>query len=105
MIIHPIIQQQADDGGGQHSDDHLEPQFPGAFFLGRVLFRGERIELIEEQYQHRADGAQLDHHLEHFVKFGADLQFYKFIQQDQVASGGNGQPFGNALHNTEEDRF
>ena len=60
--------QQADDCRGQHRHDHLQPQIPGVLLLGITLFGSEGVQLMEEQHQHRSDGAQLNHHLEHLVK-------------------------------------
>ena len=60
---------------------------------------------MEEQDQHRRDGAQLNHHLEHLIKIRGDLQLDKLVQQNHMSGGGNGQPFGDALYDAEEHRL
>ena len=60
---------------------------------------------MEEQDDHRQDGAQLDHHVEHGLEGVGGLQLQKFIQQDDMARGGDRKPFRDALHNAKEDGF
>ena len=105
VSVHPVVQQQADHCRGDHRHDDLEPQVPGLLLLNLALFRGEGVELVEEKYDHRQNRAELDHHLEHFVEGIGYVQLYKFIQKDQVARRGDGQPFRDALHDAKQDRF
>ena len=105
MFIHPVIQQKADHRGGQHSDDDLEPELPGGFFLLRVLFGRQRVQLVEEQQDHRGNGAQLNDHLKHLIKFRTYPQLNELIQQNHMSGGGYRQPLGNAFHNAKEDRL
>ena len=60
---------------------------------------------MEKQHDDGDDGAQLDHHIEHGLKCFGHIQGHEFIQQNQMARGRNGQPFGDALHDAEEDGF
>ena len=60
---------------------------------------------MEKQHNDSQNGSQLNHHIEHTAKFVGHIQVDKFIQQNQVSGGGNGQPLGDALHNAEENGF
>ena len=55
---------------------------------------------MEKQYDDCKNRAQLDHHIEHTLKSIGHIQGDKFIQQNQMSRGGNGQPFRHALDNT-----
>ncbi len=52
---------------------------------------------------HRHDGSQLDDHEEHFDKSGRGVQFDELIDQNHMAGAANGQPFGNSLHDSQDD--
>ena len=54
---------------------------------------------MEKQHNDRQNGAKLDHHIKHFHKAFRSIQGQDLFQQDQMARGGNGKPFRNALHN------
>ena len=58
---------------------------------------------MEKQHNDGQNSAQLNHHIEHLLELLGNLQIDKFVQQNQMARGGNGQPFGDALHNAEEN--
>ena len=58
---------------------------------------------MEEDDDHRQDGAQLDDHIEHTLELIADLQGDELVQQDQMPCGGDGQPLGDALYDAEQD--
>ena len=58
---------------------------------------------MEKQHQHGQNGAQLDHIAVHIHKLGGDIQFDKFIHQDEMAGGADGQPLGDAFHHAKEE--
>ena len=60
---------------------------------------------MEEQQDNRQNGAKLNDNLKQLIKFIRNLQLHKFIQQNHVSRRGNGQPFRNALDQTQEGRF
>ena len=91
--------------GGNDGHADLEPQAPGHHFLLFILILGKRIEFMEEQHDDCQDGTQLDHHIEHGLEFLAAAQENELVQQDDVTGRGDRQPFGDAFHNAEEDRF
>ena len=105
VLVHPVVKEHAHHPGGDDGGNDHEPKPPGLLFPRRVLARVEGVQLAEEQSAYRQDRSQLDHHVEHALEFLGHVQVYKFVQQNQVPRGGNGQPFGDALHNAEEDGF
>ena len=105
MVVHPVVKQHTHYAGGDDGHNDLGPQAPGALFLLGSLVPGEGIQLVEEQHHNGQNGTQLDDHIEHGFEFGGHVQGHKFVQQDQVPRGGNGQPLRNALHNAEENGF
>ena len=60
---------------------------------------------MEKQDDDRQDGTQLDHHIEHGIKFLGHVQGHEFVQKNQVTGGRHRQPLRDALHNTEEHGF
>ena len=105
VCFHPVIQQNPQNAGGEDGHDDLGPQVPGGPLLGRGFFRAEWVQALEEQHNDRQDGPQLNDHLEHGVKFIADAELHELVQQNEVAGGGNGQPFGDALHDAKKNGF
>ena len=57
---------------------------------------------MEEQHYNRQNSAQLNHHVKHTLKRVGYVQSDKFVQQNQMSRGGNGQPLRHALHNAEQ---
>ena len=103
--IHPVVKEHAHDAGGKDSRADLEPEGPGILLFPGGFVGSKGVQLMEKQDDDRQDGTQLDHHIEHALKFLRHIQGNKFVQQNQMARGGNRQPFRNALHNAEEDGF
>ena len=60
---------------------------------------------MEEQDDHRQNRSQLNHHVKHALEFLGHIQGDELVQKNQVAGGGNGQPFRHALHDAKENRF
>ena len=105
MLLHPIVQRDADDGGGQAGHDDLGPQAPGAALLLGGFRAREGIELVEEEHAHRQDRAKLDHDQEHVPEVARDVKRHELVEQQHVAGRGDGQPFGDALHEAKERRL
>ena len=85
--VHPVVEQDAHDGGGHASDDDHAPQTPGAAALVRGLRAGEGVELREVQDDDGHDGADLDDHEEEREEFGSDVELHEFVHQDHVSGG------------------
>ena len=105
MGVHPIVKGKTQNGRGQNGNDDLAPQKPGVLPGDSILLGAEGIQFLEEQEHDSQNSAQLDHHLEHFIKGRADAQGQELFQENQMAGGGNGKPFGDALHDAENHRF
>ena len=105
VCLHPIV-QRADDQHRQGGGYHLEPQVPHAG-LGDdlALPQPEGPQLIPEQHHHGQNGTQLDDHPEHGHEFFTGIELDDLFHQNHVTGGGDGQPLGNALHDTHQDRF
>lgn len=53
----------------------------------------------------RQNRTKLDNHHEHLFESVGDVQADEFIQEDHMARAADRKPFGNALHNAEQDCF
>ena len=105
VLLHPIV-QRTDDQHRQGGGYHLEPQVPHAG-LGDdlALPQPEGPQLIPEQHHHGQNGTQLDDHPEHGHELFTGIELDDLFHQNHVTGGGDGQPLGNALHDTHQDRF
>ena len=103
VLVHQIVEQEADDGSRDAADGHHAPQTPRALLLDGVLLRRERVQLVEVQDEHGHDGAQLDDHEEQGQKLVGHLQLHELVHEDHMAGRGDGQPFGDALHDADEE--
>ena len=105
VCLHPIV-QRTDDQHRQGGGYHLEPQVPHAG-LGDdlALPQPEGPQLIPEQHHHGQNGTQLDDHPEHGHEFFTGIELDDLLHKDHVTGGGDGQPLGNALHDTHQDRL
>ena len=101
--LDPLVEQQAHNGSGDGADDHLGPDSPGHALLPLGFARRERVELVEEQHEHRHDGAQLDDHEKRAVELGRHVQRDERLEQHHMARRRDRQPFGDALDDAEED--
>ena len=103
--LKPVVQRADDehrDGGGHH----LEPELPdGRLGADAAMAQAEGPELIPEQHHHGQNGTQLDDHPEHGHEFFTGIELDDLLHKDHVTGGGDGQPLGNALHDTHQDRF
>ena len=118
MLIQPVVQRQADDGRGHAGDEDqppkppdVQPQ-PGNQLLAQVRALGGRLvglaegpQFVKVQHHHGQNGTQLDDYPEHTHKCIAQLELNDLLQQDHVAGAGDGQPFGDALHDAHEHRL
>ena len=110
VCVHPVIQQQAQHGGGQagHKDLAPQPHDRPADVLGQTgiaaVIAAEGPKLFEVKHHDRKDCTQLDDNAEHLHKLGAQAEFQHLLSQNHVAGAGDGQPFGNALDHAVDDR-
>ena len=107
MRFNIIIKQQGDDRAGDAGDHDLEPERNLIHFNHRLCLipELEREHLAPKQDDDRQNSAQLDDHKEHFLERIAHLQRDELIHEQHVARAADGQPFRNALHDTEENDF
>ena len=77
-----------------------EPEFENRRGEFRVTLR-----LNAQDHADGKDGAELDDHEEHVPEVLGDVQREELVEQQHVTGRGDGQPLGNALHNTHQDRF
>lgn len=104
-LFDPVIKQQAHDSSGNGADDDLRPDVPRSALLLRVLARRKRVELVEEQQDDGEDGAELNNDQKRAVERLRHLELDEFVQKHHVTRRGDGQPFGDALDDTEQKRF
>ena len=100
--VHPVVKQHAHQTGGDDGQDDLCPQGPGLLFFLPALSGGEGIQLVEVQYHHGQNGAQLNHHIKHTLEFRRYVQSNQLVQENQVARRADRQPFRHTLHNAEQ---
>ena len=105
MLLHEVVEQDANHRCRNARNDDLAPQRPGGATTLRAFARAKRIELVEEVHAHRQDGAQLDNDLEHAPELFRHVQADEFINENHVTRRRDGQPLGDALDQTEKRRF
>ena len=77
-----------------HRKFHVVPAVGQGRNLRGVLLR--RKDLLQNR-------AQLDHHHEHLAEALADVEVYDLIHQYHVAGAADGQPFGDALDDAQDN--
>ena len=60
---------------------------------------------MEVQDEHGHDGTQLDDHQEQLQELRRHVQLHELVHENHVARGRDGQPFGDALHDADEERL
>ena len=105
MLLHPVVERQADRRGGNTAEHDLAPQHPRIATTILSLAGRERIELVEEQHADGQNGAKLNHNQEHIPERLAHVHLDELVHQDHVTRRRNRQPFGNALDQAHEGRF
>ena len=105
MLLHPVVERQADCRGGNAAKHNLAPQHPGVAAALLALAGRERIELMEEQHADGQNGAELNHDQEHVPERLAHVHLDELVHQDHVTGRRNRQPFGDALDQAHEGRF
>jgi len=84
VLLHPVVERNADDGGRQAGDDGLCPERPGVAALETGLGARERVEPVEEEHEHGDDGTELDHHEEHVPEVRGHVQRHELVEQQHV---------------------
>ena len=105
VLVEEVVQRKPDGRRRNAADGHHAPQPPRAALLGRRLSRRERVQLMEVQDEHGHDGAQLDDHQEQLQELRRHVQLHELVHENHVARGRDGQPFGDALHDADEERL
>ena len=105
MLLHPVVERQADRRRRNATEHNLAPQHPGVATALLALAGRERIELMEEQHTDGQNGAELNHDQEHIPERLAHVHLDELVHQDHVTGRRNRQPFGDALDQAHEDRF
>ena len=105
MLVHPIVEREAEHRRRNAPDDDHAPQPPGAFALRRRLLETEGVELVEVHDDDGENRADLDDHEEQGEELVGYLQFHELVDEDHVAGRRDGQPFGNAFDNALEQGF
>ena len=104
-----FVQHQTNEGGGNARNEHPAPQPPACFAFVFARTAGKGPQLAPEQHDDGKDGAKLNDHLEHLVKFvhkdgvRGETEGQKILQQNQMPRRADGQPFGNALDDAVDD--
>src|SRR3954447_5597579 len=93
------MQSRANDSGGQEGEEHADDEMPCL----RVFGQGDSDapEPFGIDRQQRQDGAELDQDLE----TGAALEAQEMRSEQQMSGGRDGDEFGQALDNAEDDGF
>ncbi len=60
---------------------------------------------MEEEYDYRHNGTQLDNHQKSAVERFRHIKRQKGLEKHHMAGRGNGQPFGNALDDAKQTRL
>ena len=105
MIFHPIVQRQADNRRRNASEHDLAPKLPRVAAPLLALAGRKRIELMKKQHADSKDCTQLNNHQKHVEKCLAHVELDKLIDQDHMTGRRDGQPFRDALDQTQEGRF
>lgn len=91
VLIKPIIEKDAEDGGGDGGDEDVAPFQPDGLLLFGGLVFAERTEVTEEIDDDRHDGRELDDDEEEFEEI-TSLSVFKgkeFLKDDHVSGGGD----------------
>ena len=105
MLLHPVVERQADRRRRNATEHNLAPQHPGVATALLALAGRERVELVEKQHADGQNGAELNHDQEHIPERLAHVHLDELVHQDHVTRRRNGQPFGDALDQAHEGRF
>ena len=103
VLLHVLIEEQADDCGRDAGHDDLHPKLHRVVLLLTRLPRRERIELLKAQHDDGHDGAELDDDEEHVHERLADIELDELIDKNHMARTRYWQPLRKTLHNAEDD--
>lgn len=105
VFVHPVIEEQTNDSRRDAADRDHAPQPPRSALFSVRFLRREGIELVEIEQDDRHDSAQLDDHEEEREELIAHIELHKFVDQDHVARRRDGEPFGDAFDDADEEGF
>ena len=105
MLVHEVIERQADDCGRDATHDDLAPEAPSGAAALLALARAKGVELVEVQHADGENRTELNNDEEHVPELFGDVQFHELVDQDHVTGRGDGQPLGDALDQTKEGGF
>ena len=97
VLVDPIVKSEPHDSGGDASDNDHAPEMPGGTLLVFGLRRREWVELVPVHDDDGQDGADLDHHEEQGEELVRHIEMHELVDEDHVASRGDGKPFRDAL--------
>ena len=111
MGVHPVVQQNAQHGGGHAGCNNFEPQpdhgpaqVGGKAGIAAIIL-AERPQLVEIQHHNGQNSTQLDDNAEHFHKIFRIAKLQHLLGKDHMPGAGNRQPFGDAFNHTVNDGF
>ena len=105
MLLHPVVERQADRRRRNAAEHDLAPQHPGVATALLALAGRKRVKVVEEQDADGQNGAELNNDQEHIPERLAHVHLDELVHQDHVTRRRNGQPFGDALDQAHEGRF
>ena len=111
VLLHPVVQRQADRRGGDAAQHDLAPELPGIAPAVLALRGAERIQLVEKQHADSQDGTELDNHEVHIDeggvarRVGVHAHLHELVHQDHMARGRDRQPLRDALDDAQQHRF
>ena len=104
MLVDKVIQRDADDGRRNDANENLRPDRPGVFLFCRIFSSGKRVQAREEIEHNGEDCGKLDDVEEHRIEFGGHcFEGKEALNEDHMTRGADRQPFGNSLHDADED--
>ena len=107
MLIEPIVEEDAEDGGWDGGQKDVGPFGPDHLLLVLGFVLAKRPEVDEEMEDDRQDGGKLDDdqkELEEILALGF-FEREKFLEDEHMPGGGYREPFGDAFDYAEDDGF
>jgi len=105
VLLHEVIERDANDRRRQAAHDDLAPQAPRVAALLLRLAKAKGQQVAQEENANGENSAKLDHDEEHVPEFLGDVELDELIDQDHVPRRGDRQPLRDALDQTEKRGF